>query len=160
MRNILCLIVLALTLVAPMKGAAEGQKRATQPAMDDLVGAWIGFEGGGIEFVRVELHSDGSGYLALVSPSNFITHDYGVQLYRVNRWSVDGWHIACDLSPLSSNAEPAQASAEFVVSSLRLEIHGAKRRWKTESVLYMESRVDDSNKEIKDAVAAVQKKQK
>jgi hypothetical protein len=104
------------------------------------------------------LHLDGSGYLAVVAPSNFVTHGYGVQVYRVSRWSLSGWHIACELSPISSNAEPAQADGEVSVSSLRLNIHGLKRRWKIESALYLESRVDDSNTETKDAIAAVQRK--
>jgi hypothetical protein len=160
MQNALCVFVFVFALTSATKIAAQEQNRATPPTMDDLVGAWIGFEDGGSEFIRAELHRDGSGYLAMVSPSNFITHDYGVQIYRVNKWSVNGRHIAYDLVPISSNAEPAQASAEFVVSSLRLNLHGIKRRWKIESALYMESRVEDSNMEIKDAIAAVRNKRK
>ena len=81
MQNALCFVfVFALT-----SATAQEQKRATPPTMDDLVGAWIGFEDGGSEFIRAELHRDGSGYLAMVSPSNLITHDYGVQIYDALR---------------------------------------------------------------------------
>ena len=158
MRNDLCVALLALTLSLTINSAAQAHKRATPPTVNELVGAWIGLDGGGSEFTRAELYGDGSGYIAVVAPSNFITHDYGVQVYRVSRWSLNGWHISCELSPISSNAEPAQANGEVFVSSLRLNIHGVKRRWKIESPLYMESRVDDSNTEAKDAIAALQRK--
>jgi len=61
---------------------------------------------------------------------------------------------------MSPNAEPAQANGEVFVSSLRLNLHGVKRRWKIESALYMESRVREyeSNRETKNAIAAVQHK--
>ena len=153
MRNQLGLLALALALALTPSSATQTHKRATPPTIDELAGAWIGLDGGGSEFIRVELHSDQSGYLAVVAPRTFTTHDYGVQVYRVSKWSLDGWHITCDLSPISSNAESAQASGEFFVSSLRLTIHGDKRRWKIESTLYMEPRVDESNKETKDAIA-------
>jgi hypothetical protein len=108
--------------------------------------------------VRVELLANQTGYLAIVAAPNFVTHDYGVQVYRVNGWRLNGWQITCDLSPISSNAESAQASGELFVSSLRLNVHGDKRRWKIESTLHMEPRVDQSSKETKDAIAAVQRK--
>ena len=150
--------LLALTLSLTINSAAQAHKRATPPTVNELIGAWIGLDSGGGEFTRAELYGGGSGYIAVVAPSNFITHDYGVQVYRVSRWSLNGWHISCGLSPISSNAEPAQANGEVFVSSLRLNIHRVKRRWKIESALYMESRVDDSNTEAKDAVAALQRK--
>ena len=156
MRYDLCVLLLALTFALTGNSSAQGHKLAKPPSADELAGAWIGFDGVGSEFIRVELQADGSGYLAVVAPDNFITHDYGVQVYRVRKWAINGWRMTCDLSPISSNAEPAQASGDFVVSSLRLEIQGVKRRWKLESALYMESRLDGSNKETKSAIFAVQ----
>jgi hypothetical protein len=153
-----CVALLALTLSLTINSAAQAHKRATPPTVNELIGAWIALDSGGGEFTRAELYGGCSGYIAVVAPSNFITHDYGVQVYRVSRWSLNGWHISCELSPISSNAEPAQANGEVFVSSLRLNIHRVKRRWKIESALYMESRVDDSNTEAKDAVAALQRK--
>jgi hypothetical protein len=94
----------------------------------------------------------------IVAPPNFITHDYGVQVYKVNAWRLNGWQITCDLTPISSNAESAQASGELFVSSLHLNLHGDKRRWKIESTLHMEPRVEQSNKETKGAIAAAQRK--
>jgi hypothetical protein len=158
MRNDLCVALVTITLALTANSAAQEHKRATPPTVNEMVGTWVGLDTGGGEFIRIELHADGSGYLAVVAPSNFITHDYGVQVYRVSRWSLNGWYIACELSPMSSNAEPAQANGEVFVSSLRLNLHGVKRRWKIESALYMESRVDESNKETKDAIAAAQHK--
>jgi hypothetical protein len=158
MRNALYVLVTAFSLAFTANSAGEGQKRATPPPKNALVGAWVGFDRGGGEFIRVELRADDSGYCALVSPANFITHDYGVQVYKITKWSIDGWHITLDLSPISSNAEPARASGDLFVSSLLLEIHGVNRRWKIESLLYMESRLDSSNQETKDAILTAQNK--
>jgi hypothetical protein len=158
MRNAMRLLVLVSALALAAGSATQTHKRATPPSVDQLTGAWIGFDSSGSEFVRIELRADQSGYLAMVAPPNFITHDYGVQVYKVNRWRLDGWHIACDLSPISSNVESAQASGELFVSSLRLNIHGDKRGWKIEAMLLMEQRIDQANKEARNAIAAVQHK--
>jgi|SRR3974377_1434387 len=158
MRKELCAALVTISLALSTTSAAQEHRRATPPTANEMVGAWVGLDTGGGEFTRVELRADGSGYLAVVAPSKFITHDYGVQVYRVSRWSLNGWHIECELSPMSSNAEPAQASGGVFVSALRLNLHGVKRRWRIESALYMESQVDESNKETKDAIAAVQHK--
>ena len=149
-------LVFVSALVLTASSATQTHKRATPPTIDELAGAWIGFDGGGSEFVRMELQASQTGYLAIVAPSNFITHDYGAQVYKVNAWRLNGWQITCDLSPISSNAESAQARGELFVSSLRLNIHGDKRRWKIEPTLHMEQRIDQSNKETKDAITAVQ----
>jgi len=158
MRNAMRFLVLGSAIALAANSATQTNKRATPPTIAQLAGAWVGFDGGGSEFVRIELRADQSGYLAIVAPPNFTTHDYGVQVYGVNRWRLDGWHIACELSPISSNAESAQANGELFVSSLRLNIHGDKRRWKIDSTLHMESAVAQSNTETKDAIAAVQHK--
>jgi hypothetical protein len=152
------LVVLVSALVLTASSDTQTHKKATPPTINELAGAWIGFDGGGSEFVRMELLADQTGYLAIVAPSNFITHDYGVQVYKVNAWRLNAWQITCDLSPISSNTESAQASGELLVSSLRLNIHGDKRRWKIEPMLHMEQRFDQSNRETKDAIAAVQHK--
>lgn len=156
MRCHLGLLLLCFALVLKPLSGGQTHKKAAPPTTDEIARAWIGFDGGGSDFIRVELHADHSGYLAFVAPRNFVTHDYGVQLYRVTKWSLDGFHITCDLSPISTNAESAQATGEFFVSSLHLTIHGDKRRWKIEPTLYMEQRVDESNKETKDFIAAEQ----
>ena len=133
-------------------------KKAAPPTVDQIAGAWIGLDGSGSEFVRIELLANQTGYLAIVAPANFTTHDYGVQVYKVNAWRLNGWQITCDLSAISSNAESAHASGELFVSSLRLNIHGDKRRWNIEPTLHLEQRIDQSNMKTKDAIAAAQHK--
>lgn len=138
--------------------AQASQKKATPPTTEELACDWVGFDRGGSEFMRLELHADGSGYFALVSPPPFTSHDYGVQLYKVNNWKAVGWHIEFELSPLSANAERASMKADVVVSSLRLEVSGSTRRWKIDSILYMESALGASNRETKLAISAVQRR--
>jgi hypothetical protein len=158
MRKAIGFLLLISVLMLTASNATQTDKRAAPPTVDELAGAWIGFDGGGSEFVRIELQPNQTGYLAIVAAPNFITHDCGVQVYRVNAWRLNGWQISCDLSPISSNAESAQASGKLFVSSLYLKVHGDKRRWKIESTLHMEPRIDQSNKETKDAIASVQRK--
>lgn len=74
--------MLAFTLALTGSCAAQEHKKARAPTTHDMVGVWVGFDRGGSEFIRLELHADGSGYFALVAPANFITHDYGVQVYQ------------------------------------------------------------------------------
>jgi hypothetical protein len=158
MRNAMRFLVLVSALALAADSATQTHKRATPPTVDQLAGAWIGFDGSGGEFVRIELRADQSGYIAIVAGPDFIDHDYGVQVYKVNKWRLDGWRIACDLSPISSKAESAQATGELFVSALRMNIHGDKRQWKIESTLHMESRVEQSNMETKGAIEAAQRK--
>jgi hypothetical protein len=146
MRKAIGFLLLISVLMLTASNATQTDKRAAPPTVDELAGAWIGFDGGGSEFVRIELQPNQTGYLAIVAAPNFITHDCGVQVYRVNAWRLNGWQISCDLSPISSNAESAQASGKLFVSSLYLKVHGDKRRWKIESTLHMEPRIDQSNK--------------
>ena len=67
------MLVSALALAAD--SATQTHQRATPPTVDELVGAWIGFDGSGGDFVRIELRADQSGYLAMVAGPNLITHD-------------------------------------------------------------------------------------
>lgn len=144
------LTLLTLTTFIPAKEA----KKATPPSAKELVGTWIGFDQDELTFTRLELHADSTGYLARVSPAETILHDYGVQVYHVNKWSVTDWNVAIDLTPISSNAEVVYLKGRAGMADLDLEIGGLNKKWKLKVLLYPESRIEMSNRETKQAIEA------
>ena len=147
------------TILLAISITAVGQeKRATPPTAKDLVGVWIGFDQDELTFTRLELHTDSTGYCARVHPADTILHHFGVELYRVNRWSIEGWNLTFDLTPISSNAEPVYLKGQAGgIAILRLEIGGVKTKWKQSLTLDPESRIGVSNEETKRAIDAAQK---
>jgi hypothetical protein len=131
---------------------------ATPSTVDELVGAWIGFDGSGGEFVRIELRADQSVYLAMVAAPNLITHDYGVQISKVigGVWTVGALRATYHRFHRMPNRRKRLVNSSS--KALRINLHGDKRQWKIESTLHMESRVEQSNTETKDAIAAAQRK--
>ena len=158
-RLMLAPIILALTTIVslPILGDADAAKKATPPTAKELVGVWIGFDQDELTFTRLDLGADSTGYCARVSPADTILHDYGVQVYRVNKWSISGWSLTIDLTPVSSNAESVYLKGQAELASLKLEIGGAKHKWKRELLLSPESRIEVSNQETKLAIETAQR---
>jgi hypothetical protein len=123
-----------------------------------MVGVWIGFEQDELEFVRLDLRSDFTGYCALVSPADTVLHDYGVHAYRVTHWTLEGWRPTIDLTPITTNAEPIYLRGSYNGFSLRLEIGDTTNDWKRSLVLYRESRIDGANQETRDKIRDLEKR--
>ena len=106
MRTRLSLLYGVLTLfflIGPQTRSGVAQdKRATSPTAKDLVGVWIGFDNDQLTFTRLDLRADSTGFCARVSPTDTILHDQGVHLYRITNWSVNGWDIEVQMSPVSN----------------------------------------------------------
>jgi hypothetical protein len=97
------------------------------------LGVWIGFEQDDLTFTRLELRADSTGDCARtrLSIGHDSPHHYGVQLYRVDRWNIEGWNLTFDLTPISSNAEPVYLKGQAGgIATLKLEIGGLKNKWK------------------------------
>src|SRR5437764_254709 len=73
--------------------------KATPPKPEDFVGVWIGFEQDELDFVRLDLRRDFTGYCARVSPADTSLHDYGVEAYRVTHWTLEDWKLVISLTP-------------------------------------------------------------
>lgn len=124
----------------------SSREKAAPPTAENLVGVWIGFDQDGLTFTRLGLNTDSTGYCARVHPADTILHHYGVDLYRVNRWSIEGWNLTFDLSPISSKAEPVYLKGQAGgIATLRLEVGGVKTKWKLSLHLDPESRIEISN---------------
>ncbi len=138
--------------------AAKGlDKKAVPPKPEELVGVWIGFWQDG-DFTRLELRSDSTGYCAFVAPAESIAHDYGVQVYRVTRWTVDGWKFIITLTPAEARLEKVYLKGEVEFYKLELEVGGVDRKWKQKLLLHKESQIQASNLETKSKIEEAQKK--
>jgi hypothetical protein len=86
----------------PTGSGVGADKRATPPTAKELVGVWVGFDNDELTFTRLDLRADSAGFCARLSPADTILHHQGVHLYRVTEWSVNGWNIKIQMSPVSN----------------------------------------------------------
>jgi hypothetical protein len=77
-------------------------KKAKPPTVKELIGIWIGFDDDQLTFTRLDLRADSTGFCARVSPADTILHHQGVHVYRVTKWSANGWNIEIHMSPESN----------------------------------------------------------
>lgn len=149
-------ILTAIVLVSVASTADA--KKAIPPKPEDLIGVWIGFGDDELDFSRLDLRSDFTGYLARVSPSDTILHDYGVYAYRVTKWTVDEWNFNISLAAATSNAESIQMRGRYNGFSLRLEISGTNGLWKRNVILNRELRETAANKETRAKIQELEKR--
>ena len=149
--------VAVLALLGPLSLPAVSAKQPRPPKPEELVGTWIGFWEDE-EFTRLELWPDFTGYCAYVAPVEDITHQYGVHVYRVTHWTLDGWKLDISLTPINSSDESIYLKGRLANLSLQLEVGGLARKWKEHVVLHKESRIQTSNLETKTKIEDVEKK--
>jgi hypothetical protein len=129
---------------------AAGSKNATPSTAKELVGVWLGFDSDQLTFTRLDLRADSTGFCARVSPADTILHDQGVHVYRVTKWSVNGWNIEIHMSPVSNAFPVGYVKGRIGLASLRLTIGGPENGgWKEEPFLHPESRIMISNHETR-----------
>jgi hypothetical protein len=129
-------------------------KEARPPKPEELVGAWIGFWEDG-EFTRLDLRPDFTGYCAFVAPVESISHNSGVDVYRVTRWTVERWKLIISLTPIDTRNGSIYLKGQIVGHALELEVGGTDGKWKQKLVLNKESRIQASNLETKNKIAKV-----
>lgn len=137
---------------------AVANRPAKAPKPEEMAGVWIGFDSDGLEFTRLDLRADFTGYCARVSPADTVLHEHGVQGYRVTKWTVDGWKVVISLTPVDTKAEAVYLRGRFSGFSLRLEVGGADGKWKRDLVLYRESRTDAANQETRGKIKLLDKR--
>ncbi len=155
---LLCGVLTLATLIGPQNVVAQ-DKRATPPIAKDLVGVWIGFGNDELTFTRLDLRADSTGFCARVSPADTILHDQGVHVYRITKWSVNGWDIEVQMSPVSNATAIGYVKGRIGLASLRLMMGGPENGgWKEEPFLHPESRIMISNQETRDQIEKVEKR--
>jgi hypothetical protein len=128
-------------------------KKPVPPTTQQLSGVWIGFDTDELYFSRLDLRPDSTGILARVSPADTILHQDGVHVYRVTSWSVDGWNITMQLSPLSNATKVGYVKGRIGLASLRLTMGGPEYGgWKEQLLLYPEARLTKANLETKEEI--------
>ena len=125
---------------------------ARQPEPKDLWGVWIGLDSDELTFTRLDLRGDFTGYCARVSPSDTSLHEHGVDVYRVNKWNLDGRNLTFALSPIGSNAESIYIKGKVGAFRLDLDVGGTTNEWHRGLVLRKELRVNGANAETKDRI--------
>jgi hypothetical protein len=150
-------VLLGTSTVAFDVPAMSQAKRARPPKPEELVGVWIGFWQDE-EFTRLDLRADSTGYCAYVAPLDSTTHQFGVHVYRVTRWAVDGNKFDISLAPIDPRDERIYLKGSVGYSALQLEIGGADRKWKEQVVLRKESQMQASNLETKAKIEEIEKR--
>ena len=151
-------LIWVTTLALAAGFVAYATTKARPPKPEQLVGVWIGFDSDELEFTRLDLRPDFTGYCARVSPADTILHEYGVAGYRVTKWGVDEWKFIISLASTTTNAEPIYLRGRYNGFSLRLEVGGTNGRWKRDLVLHRESRMDGANQETRNKIKELEKK--
>jgi hypothetical protein len=137
--------------------ATASAKEARPPKPEELVGAWIGFWEDG-EFTRLDLRADFTGYCAFVAPAESISHDSGVDVYRVTRWTVERWKFVVSLTPVDTRNGSIYLKGRVSGHALELEVGGTDGKWKQKLVLNKESRIQASNVETKEKINMIEER--
>jgi len=130
-------------------------KEARPPKPEELVGSWIGFREDG-EFNRLDLRADFTGYCAFVAPAESISHDSGVDVYRLARWTVERWKFIVSLTPVDTRNGSIYLKGRVGGYALELEVGGTDGKWKEKLVLNKESRIQASNLETKNKINKIE----
>lgn len=141
---------LTLVLVVLLAATSQATTKALPIPAQALIGVWIGFDQYQFEFTRLDLRADSTGYCAQV-----FTPD-SAQVYRIQKWGVDGFNLTADLMPLSTNARKGlRLRGRAGLAWMKLQITG--KGWKRELLLFPEARLADSNQEAKRRIESVTK---
>jgi hypothetical protein len=159
-RHFIVRCLTSLSAVASFGNAtrALADKLARPPNPKELVGAWIGFDNDELEFTRLDLRSDFTGYCARLGPADTELHGLGVAVYRVTKWDIDDWDFRISLTPLSTDAEPIELRGKYNGFSLHLELSGTNGKWNRSLVLNRESRENASNIEARDKIRQLERR--
>lgn len=107
-------------------------KPAKPPVTSDVVGTWLGFSEGRVEFFRVDFDADGMGYISISYLRNS-----PVGLYRIQSWKIDGRSIDVTSQPIDQDAEPITLrKVAYHYSALEIDIRG--KGWQRDATLFRE----------------------
>jgi hypothetical protein len=77
------------------------------------------------------------------------------RLYRVTRWTLNGWRFIITLIPTEPRLENIFLKGETFLDRLDLEVGGTGKKWKQKLVLYKESRIQISNAETESKIEEI-----
>jgi hypothetical protein len=131
--KLLCLSSLLVLLSVTLIAGAPGSERL-DPPLDDLLGAWVGYEKGGTYFYYLVLEKNGSGRCEVLFA------DGTVDSYTIKRWRMKAGKLSLEVSPLTKSAEEIRVTVNyFDPLSMDLTISGATGEWSRSATVYKES---------------------
>jgi hypothetical protein len=140
--NILFICVVGIVL-GGRSSLADLKERP--PKTDELVGAWVGYEGGGYCFYRLVLANDGKGSCVA------LFNDDAVDSYLVEHWELRDGVLTLRLTPTNRGAEKININVRYL-NRFKMEviISGLSEKWERKVLLFnereLQKRIQDSIK--------------
>ena len=126
---------------------------ARPPSASDVLGTWFGYSTDQLEFLRLELRSNGTGLLGV----SYLP-DSSPALYTVDTWRLKDWCLELVVSPTTTNSEPiAVRQVRYDVQSLGFEFGGINLNWKRAATLFREKDFLLRDRQLKDEIEQYEK---
>ncbi len=109
----------------------------------EAAGVWVGMDSDGLQFWRLDLRSDGTGYLSCGQEA------WGFKAYRVSHWTVSYHGLVTDIEPRGTNAEPIHLRGIYTGAVLESEVGGVNGGWTSSVTLYPETRMEEYNRQAR-----------
>lgn len=129
------------------------QKKAKPPTVDRVIGVWLGYTEDELQFYRLDLRSDFTGYCAsMYLPDTILPHD--VCLYRIEKWELKEGRLTFRVSAVDTEAEVITLKGETTGHLMNLEVAGVG--WRRKLLLRPEANVTIPFRDTKQRVERVQ----
>ena len=127
---------------------------APPPTPADVVGAWLGFSDGRVEFLRLEFDDGGTGYACISYLPGF-----PARLYRIETWTLKGGSIAISARPIDPEGESIfLRKVAYSYTALQLEFGG--KGWKRTATLIRERLFSSRAADVKERIDKHRRSQK
>ena len=159
MMKVLRIITTAAALLTVTSGCAmlpPGNKRPSPPTVYQVAGVWCGYTGDELDFYRLELKKDGTGWCASIYLPDTSLYSSGVHQYRIQKWELDKRMISFVLTPLTANSEPIFLKGRASSHLLHLEVGGTSLKWSRDLIMRPESNFTIPNRDTKEAIKKAQ----
>lgn len=133
-------------------------KPAEPPSAGDLIGVYTGYTDDNLDFYRLDLRKNSTGYLAHVAGPDTSLHEFGVKVYRVTSWTTKGWALIVNVVPISPGAEPIYLKGQVRAFAFEMEVGGTQLQWNRRLQLQSEDRLKIPNEETKKKIEEIEKK--
>jgi hypothetical protein len=141
-------------LIAYMFAALSTAKSNNLPPPEpkDIAGIWIGFDEDSLRFYRLELDQDHQGVCSV----SFVGQP--VTLYAIDKWSMDRFSLALEMSPIQTGVEAISITGEANRTLMSLLVKGTSVKWKRKLLLTREEELLLKNEAAKQAISTYRKK--
>jgi hypothetical protein len=141
------LTILCASLLLVSVAVVFARSLAQPPAREAFIGAWQGYSKSHLEFARLELDDNGTGFLAI----SYLPQSPAVA-YRVTNWVQRGFNLDMTAIPAGPDAEAVTfRDIRYGIESISLELRG--NGWDRKMILFSEvklqKRTSDASERLK-----------